>query len=501
MSFSFEEIYKLFPSVYRIRDFEQGEPLKAFIEIIAGQAELLENDITNLYENWFIETCGEWVIPYIGDLIGVKGLHSFNNAAEFSSRARVANTISYRRRKGTATMLEQLAFDTTGWRSRVVEFFQLLETTQYYNHIRINNLRTPDLRQTNQLELIDTPFDAAAHTGEIRSITKNRGYYNIPNIGIFLWRQQSYFIEKCSARSVIDVSDGRYTFNQLDKDSRLFNRPQTEIEITSLAKELNVPGFLRRRPLYDELENRRQSIADNSTALREALTNLREALINNAAIDTELEDLKNAITAGGTVLLEDLQSLRQKLLDGTIQFSEALEIIFSALNIDYNTTGIYFGSQPVLQIFVQNENDTPVYQILPEEILICNLTEPATPIPEIWKRPAEIKLYSPSDGGAQKSLIIKAAIDPVLGRIAFPENVIPFNILVSYAYGFSGDLGGGPYNRRDLTLPEITKTPDWQVAVSKDIPPEPGKIFSSLLDAINEWNNIPEGKVWDYYNN
>lgn len=73
-------------------------------------------------------------------------------------------------------------------------------------------------------------------------------------------------------------------------------------------------------------------------------------------------------------------------------------------------------------------------------------------------------------------------------------NVVPEKVLVSYAYGFSGDLGGGPYNRRDLSLPEISRTPDWQVAVSKEIPPKPGEVFSSLVDAISEWNNVAEGK-------
>jgi hypothetical protein len=53
-----------------------------------------------------------------------------------SPRAEVAHTIAFRRRKGTATMLEQLARDVTGWPARVVEYFQLLGWTQNMNHIR-----------------------------------------------------------------------------------------------------------------------------------------------------------------------------------------------------------------------------------------------------------------------------------------------------------------------------------------------------------------------------
>ena len=165
----------------------------------------MNTDIGGLYDDWFIETAAEWVLPYIGDLLGVRGLHSESSSA-FSLRAYVANTLAYRRRKGTASMLEQLAHDITGWNARVVEFFQLLGTTQYLNHLRPENLRTPDLRNASALELFDTPFDSAAHTADIRHISNAglrpapTGKYNIPNIGIYLWRLQAYAVEagRCS---------------------------------------------------------------------------------------------------------------------------------------------------------------------------------------------------------------------------------------------------------------------------------------------------------------
>src|SRR5205823_2291642 len=40
------------------------------------------------------------------------------------------------------------------------------------------------------------------------------------------------------------------------------------------------------------------------------------------------------------------------------------------------------------------------------------------------------------------------AIDPVLGRIAFPRNKkAPGNVLCTFHYGFSADMGGGEYHR------------------------------------------------------
>ena len=164
-----ERLYNLLPGVYRARDASQGEVLRALLGVIETELRALEDDIDELYADWFIETCAEWVVPYIGDLLGVRGLHA-GSADTFSLRAYVANTLAYRRRKGTATMLEQLARDVTGWDARVVEFFELLETTQHLNHLRPHNLRTPDLRGAAALELVDTAFDTAAHTADVRHI-------------------------------------------------------------------------------------------------------------------------------------------------------------------------------------------------------------------------------------------------------------------------------------------------------------------------------------------
>ena len=135
-----------------------------------------------------------WVAPYIGDLVGYRTLHGVVPQLA-SPRADVANTIRYRRRKGTVSVLEQLARDVTGWPAHAVEFFQLLAATQFMNHIRPQAQATANLRDAAHLELAGTfqagAFDAFAHTAEMRRISTRSGRYNIPNVGIFLWRVQS----------------------------------------------------------------------------------------------------------------------------------------------------------------------------------------------------------------------------------------------------------------------------------------------------------------------
>jgi len=252
MSFDIETLYSLLPAVYRIRDIELAEqldklltpaeqaelqslrqqarltaeegqrlgaleakrqrgPLKALLSVIAEQAAVLEDNLDQLYDDLFIETCAEWVVPYIGDLVGARGVSVFPGSS-LTERAFVANTIRYRRRKGTAAVLEQLARDLTDWDASVVEYFQLLATTQYMNHIRLENLSVANVSDSKSLDFINTPFDKVTRTVDVRRIEPRRGKYNIPNIGIFLWRLGSYSVTNAPA---FRLDDQRYLFDAL----------------------------------------------------------------------------------------------------------------------------------------------------------------------------------------------------------------------------------------------------------------------------------------------
>ena len=249
MGYSATELYELLPAIDRLRDAERGYPLRELVTVLAEQAQAVADNLDQLYDDLFIETCAAWVAPYIGDLIGYRGLHGV--APEISSpRAEVANTISFRRRKGTASMLEQLARDVTGWDARVVEFFQTLATTQYLNHLRPGNLYSPDLRRSEVLHALNTPFDTITHTLEVRRIEHRRGVHNIPNVGIYLWRLQAFGITDSPA-AVVD--EQRYRFDPLGRDMPLFNDPAPETAITHLATRRNVPQPLSRRELHDHL--------------------------------------------------------------------------------------------------------------------------------------------------------------------------------------------------------------------------------------------------------
>lgn len=222
MSFDEDTLYALLPAVYRTRDADQGEPLKQLLGVIAEQIAILEEDIAQLYENQFIETCADWAVPYIGDLIGYRQLYGLTSQIR-SPRAEVANTIGLRRRKGTAGMLAQLARDVTGWDAQAVEFFQQLATTQFMNHLRPQSLGTADVRRLLPLDSLNEPFDAVPRSVDVRRIANGRGRYNIQNVGIYIWRLHSYSLRGSPA---FKLDDRRFLFSPLGVSTRLFMRPQ-----------------------------------------------------------------------------------------------------------------------------------------------------------------------------------------------------------------------------------------------------------------------------------
>jgi hypothetical protein len=409
MSATPDRLYNLLPAVYRIRDTTQGERLRALLGIIQNELDALDGDIAGLYENWFIETCQEWVVPYIGDLLGARGLKPISGGT-FTARPYIAHTLKYRRSKGTAAMLETLARDVTNWHARVVEFFELLDTFQYLNHLRPDPTATADFRDTNALELLGGPFEQASRTLEARPV-EQAGKYNVPNLGIYLWRLESFPLSQTTARPVTDGSDGRYRFNPLGLDAPLFNQPQALAEGARVAGEVQVPGPLRRRALFDDLEALRQAIVDQKPPL-------------------------------------------------------PTDVNFRSSN------SIYFGANPVLEVSVAG---APVPQ---EQIIICDLSDQPSP-PGSWPQPP----------ATDQSLPITVSVDPLLGRLFFTTSSIPKNpaqVLVNYSYGFSGNLGGGPYDRSN-SMPVATAGQTlFQVAVTKQT--AAFTHFATLTDAIGSWN-------------
>ena len=350
-----DRLFRLLPQVYRQRDEQRGWVLRALLRIIEREANLIEANIDELYQDWFIETCQEWVVPYIGDLLGYQvvpaagrplGTSGEGEAALHDAtlvpRREVAKTIAFRSRKGTLALLELLAEAAAGWPARAVEMYTLLAVTQNVKHLRLERGRTVDVRLGDALEQLGGPFDAFAHTVDVHRITSRhgRGLYNIPNVALFVWRLTAFPVTRTQAYCHEEVGRGQgcYTFSVLGNDAPLFTRPVREPDPTTIAGPLNVPAPILRR------------------------------------------------------------ALRAHLAD-------------------------YYGPERSFAIWTAGPGGTEEL-VAGDRIVAADLSD--------W-------YYRPT--GKQ------VAVDPALGRIAFPPTREPAGVRVSYHYGFAAAMGGGEYAR------------------------------------------------------
>ena len=266
MSLDADQIYALLPAIHRTRDAAAGGPLRALIGVIAEQVGVLEQNLTDLYADQFIETCAPWVIPYIGDLIGWTGLaENIPNGAR--ARADVANTMGYRRRKGTVIALEQSGRDVTGRPVHIVEYFHRLAIDQSFRRLRPHHASFVDLRRGEALTRIGGPFDTLSRTVDVRRIpprtrTPNApdnagldialhggGRFNIPDIGAWVWRWIPFQV---TAQPATRVDAKRFLFSPLGADMPLFNSPPPRSSFQSLTTRADVPQPIGRREFHDD---------------------------------------------------------------------------------------------------------------------------------------------------------------------------------------------------------------------------------------------------------
>lgn len=244
-----EKLWQLLPAVYREQDsndFNRIGPLHELVNRIGAQAAILRRSIDRLWEDQSIETCDDWVIPYIGDLLATNLVASLDGRGQ---RVDVAKTIYYRRRKGTVAILEEVAADITGWEARVVEFFRRLGRTRHNFDPEIGlPAESPDPLDARRLQIAEgligaltgsaiggwadlrnvygasrahTAFDEFFHAADFRRGRGMVGWHNIPRLGVFLWRLRSFGLRHGDPVPVQNCPD-HYTFDPTGRDVPLF---------------------------------------------------------------------------------------------------------------------------------------------------------------------------------------------------------------------------------------------------------------------------------------
>jgi hypothetical protein len=244
-----DKLWNLLPAVYRSLDtdkFNAPGPLREMVNRIGAQAAILRRSIDRLWEDQSIETCDDWVISYLGDLLATNLVASLDSRGQ---RLDVAKTIYYRRRKGTVSILEEIAADITGWDARVVEFFRRLGRTRHNFDPAIGwpaDTADPagaltlqleqglvgfwtgtgiggwaDLRNRYGASKSQSAFDEYFHTADFRHGVDMVGWHNIPRLGAFLWRLYSFAVDQSTPVPMAGCPD-QYSFDPTGREIPLF---------------------------------------------------------------------------------------------------------------------------------------------------------------------------------------------------------------------------------------------------------------------------------------
>lgn len=263
-------LFDLLPQHLRVRDAEVGRPLEALTGLLAEELRIVEQDIDQLYDNWFIETCEPWAVPYIAALVGARGLRDIGGG-EAGLRSFIANTLGYRQAKGTAAALEQMARDVTGWPIVAVEFFQRLIWSQNVNHVRPDAPGIASIRDAEGARAAHGPFESGCHAAASGPAAGWAGRYNLPNIGLFVWRLDAYPLGFLSNEPsgylggpqprASQFGAGLLHFDPLGGDRPLHNRPKADTSIAARVDERVVPAPLDRRRLHRDLNALRAGVA------------------------------------------------------------------------------------------------------------------------------------------------------------------------------------------------------------------------------------------------
>jgi len=238
-----QRLYARVPGHYRVYDVEQGQPLLALLRVIGGQVANLRQDLDALWDNFFIETCDDWAVPYIGALVGTNLLPQ---PVGQSNRLNVWNTVIWRRSKGTPGMLARLAQAISEWPSDLAECFRVLGWSQHMNHVRLDAVLTPDLHDLYQLSLLGRAADPFAHAADFKParlldqprVTPHTlgieragwgtpGRYQIKNLAFFVRRLQMFPVKGVTPAAAVPGAvpppeAACFTFDPLFRDIPLF---------------------------------------------------------------------------------------------------------------------------------------------------------------------------------------------------------------------------------------------------------------------------------------
>jgi hypothetical protein len=252
-----DRLLALLPQVFRIRDFDEAVriaqaqgfqapdplagdaegPLATLLAALGGQFDLLEAEVDWLYEDQFIETCADWVVPYIGALVGAR-IIDVGDAQ--SARLQVADTIRNRRAKGTARALANRAHDIMVAPAEAIEYAAYVVQTWNPNFPGDGRAMTVAVNGEKGRRL-GLATEIGQHLAEVRDMSEG-GRFAPANVGARVWTSRAATHAETIPQPVSGGDPGRFHFDPLGRDIALWWPPEDFDPDRSRLTAKQIPG-------------------------------------------------------------------------------------------------------------------------------------------------------------------------------------------------------------------------------------------------------------------
>ena len=426
-----EKLWELVPPVYRDADGldENGGVLRGLVSVLAEQAAIARRSSDRLWDDQFIDLCDDWVVPYIGDLLGTRMVSSFDKRGR---RVDVANTIYYRRRAGTLGVLEGLTADLTGWEGTVVEEFRHLlrhphgldpgpAPTGRFTGTPAHGL--PDLRRPRGSQLAWGPWDEYSHLPDMRkNAGGSDGRYGITKLAIHLFRLPACGVANATPCVLAAAGNGarRFTFDPSGRTIPLFqrhSRPSFDFEWRA-ALEWELPA-----PMRCEVLGNAEYVVTEALILQ-----WRDAAVITAAQADTLRSIRSVRLPSESRFRTRLAALFNPALGA----AAVHRLLADALVADCGK-GVLLRNGAV-----------PATGDLSSVAVAEPVAGTLTPVPRELTQAGNLSAAAldPDD--------TRLIIDAENGLGFFTAGSPPAGFAVSYCYGFSGGIGAGTYPREGL---------------------------------------------------
>ena len=380
----------------------------------------------------------DWAVPYIGDLVGARLVSALDRRAR---RVDVANAVKFRRRRGTPDLLDSLVRAMSGWDVVLVEGFQRLARTRH----RLDPIPraqgfftgtlsggTADLRSPAGAEISDGPFGEYFHTLDARLLRGRDGRFGITKLNFHLYRLRAYEMTEVDPVEMTDPGPRTFTMDPSGRDIPLFidAEPPDPDAVAALPGQLSRPSC--GQPLEWEITQ-----AMRCRLLGHALYQVTASLID------ELRELLNPPTAA------DEQALFQVL---EVQFESE-----QAMRRRLRDLGAGIPDNPPdwyrVLVALSLLERTGKRSLYPSQVEISVASELFTTA-EISSGNLASRECHPEPAGN----LVQILIWPEQGRFASvpPDEPADFDPFVErYHYGFSSEVGAGPYPRDPIPAGDI----------------------------------------------